>query len=294
MVLLDTIEANLPKIMEKGTNIIVALLEGTAKMLPKVIQGAFDVMLAFVNGLADSIRKNTPQMIEAISNLMTAIRDSAIATLKAAIPDFVKAGADIVGGLIDGIKGKIKDAAKAAANLAGNAFTAAQRALESKSPSKKFAELGISCVDGMAGAMNKYSDRVSTASEDMANGAIDVMQDAISSISDIINDDLDGAPTIRPVIDLTDIKMGVKSIDTLLSQNRSIDVSATKTKAAQISNSMINGKNDSGSTTNKTTTNQSNLSVINNYYSPKALDELTISRNQRRESQRLQLMLASS
>lgn len=268
MALLDTIVTNLPKIVEKGVTLVVALTNGIATMLPTIIQAAFNLILAFVNGLADAIRKNTDPMIAAIKNLMSSIIEGGKKVLSAAVPEFVTAGTAIVDGFIEGIKSKIWETAKWAANLAKSALDAAKKALDSSSPSKKFAELGMYCAIGMANGLNKYSDRAIVASTSVGTSVVESLQKTVSNISDIINGDLDGSPTIRPVVDLTNVKMGVNSINSLFKQKQGITVSTTATKASSMSDEINNSKiiSSSKSNTKKTAnTDDSPLTIQNTY-----------------------------
>jgi len=232
LALLDTVMVNLPKIIEKGVAIVVALINGITKSLPKVIQAAFNLIITFVNGLADAIRNNTDRMIAAAGNLMSAMMEGCEKVLAAAVPDFVTAGTNIVRGFIDGIKNKIKDAAWWAANLAYSAIRSAKDALGIDSPSKAFSALGMYSAIGMANGLNAYSDRAVNASEGMGTSVVGSLQKAVSKISDVFNSDLDGSPTIRPVLDLTDINKGLNSA---FDKSQVINVDSVRSKTAAIS-----------------------------------------------------------
>lgn len=233
MVLLDTILTNLPKIIEKGVAIVVALVAGVIKSLPLIVQATFDLILAFVNGLANAIRKNTDPMIEAFSNLMSAMIEGGKKVLTAAVPDFVKAGADVVGGFVSGIKSKISEGAKWGANLGSAALDAAKKALDSHSPSKAFEEVGMYAAEGLAGGLKKFTGLVATEAENIGRTAVSALSRAVSGISDSISGDMDVTPTIRPVLDLSDVNKGLNST---FGKNQAINVDEIRSKTATISN----------------------------------------------------------
>jgi len=85
---------------------------------------------------------------------------------------------------------------------------------------------------GMANGLNAYSDRAVNASEGMGTSVVGSLQKAVSKISDVFNSDLDGSPTIRPVLDLTDINKGLSST---LDKSQVINVDGVRSKASTIS-----------------------------------------------------------
>ena len=52
---------------------------------------------------------------------------------------------------------------------------------------------------------------VANAADDMGGGVIDAMKDSLSRVSDVLDSDMDMAPTIRPVIDMSDVEDGLNS-----------------------------------------------------------------------------------
>ena len=71
--------------------------------------------------------------------------------------------------------------------------------------------------------MEDYSYKAVDATENMA----DTITSTISSIVDMVNSDIDSEPTIKPVLDLSNITDGVNQMDGMLSANRSINLAAS-------------------------------------------------------------------
>lgn len=239
--LLDAILVNLPKLVQKGVDIIVAIVKGITDALPRIIQAGFDLILAFVNGLANGIRANTDPMIKAMENLVDAMIEAGKKVLWASVPDFVKAGLEAVGGFLRGIRGRDSEVKESGRQLANSALVSARKTLDSNSPSREFAKLGGYAADGFALGLTKCT-KVIAAGKDMGTTAMDALRSTISSIADIVNSDMDTTPTIRPVIDLTDVKSGVNTIDSLLNQRQGINVSSTTNKTASIATKISNQK----------------------------------------------------
>ena len=65
---------------------------------------------------------------------------------------------------------------------------------------------------------------VSKSSSGMAKSAIDTVRNSISRISDMVSSDIDTQPTIRPVLDLSDVRNGANTISGMFSGNRTLAV----------------------------------------------------------------------
>ena len=108
-------------------------------------------------------------------------------------------------GLTDGKSGVVAAAQK----VAQEAFEAAKVTLGIKSPSRKFAEIGKYVDAGFAQGMV-------SGEKDVCKTAANVMNNALREVSDIVNSDMDVQPTIRPVLDLSDIQNGAAGIHKMM------------------------------------------------------------------------------
>jgi len=128
--------------------------------------------------------------------------------------------------LINGLKRGIQDAAgnvvSAAKKVVSNAISAAKNLLGIHSPSKVFADIGKYSGEGFIQGLKSYSSKVADASEDVGKGAIDGISSAISGIADALNSDMDMEPTIRPVLDLSDVEMGTSRLNALFSRTQAM------------------------------------------------------------------------
>lgn len=237
--LLEGIAAKLPDLIQAGANIIIAFLEGIGQQVPRVIDAGFKMIIDFINGLADSIRENTPTLLEAVANLCTAFLDGILNFL--GISEFVNVGKNIVNGIIDGIQSMISNVVSTVENLADQALDGIRDFLGIASPSKAFAEVGKFCAVGMADGITKYASGVTDATEDMGDASLKTMQDTMSRLTDAMNADLDSAPVITPVLDLTDVKSGANTLANMLSKGQSYSLAQNVSKQAQLSSALQNG-----------------------------------------------------
>ena len=152
------------------------------------------------------------------------------------------AGVYVVQGFSKGITASTFMATAAAVVMAQAALNAARALLKINSPSKVFMKVGQSVPEGFSMGIDKLGGMVVGSTTAMAENALNGTRKAIARISDIVNSDIDSQPTIRPVMDLTDVEYGANAIDSLLSMNPSVGAIA---KLQGISASMNNRQNGS-------------------------------------------------
>ena len=130
--------------------------------------------------------------------------------------DFYNAGKNLVQGFARGISENSFIAEIKAAAMADSAYEAAKEALDINSHSKIFRKLGFSIPEGLAMGIDKLGYVVRNSVISMTDSAIRGTKNAISRIASIVTSDVDTQPTIRPVLDLSDIKSGANAIRNML------------------------------------------------------------------------------
>ena len=183
--------------------------------------------------------KNT-SVTEAVDNMMTAV----VSWVRAKYQKMYNAGSYLVDGFVAGIDENDYKAAAQAAAMAEAAKLAAEEALGIASPSKVFKKIGRFVPEGFAIGIDKFSYMVKNSSTAMADGAIDGVTKSISRISDIINADIDTQPTIRPVLDLSDVQSGAGMINDMFGMNPSMGVLANVGSISSMMNDRQNGDSD--------------------------------------------------
>ena len=99
--------------------------------------------------------------------------------------------------------------------LGGTAIEATEDELEINSPSRVFARIGEYCVRGFSNGLIENSRMIESASEGITNTAIDSMKTVVGHIADIINGEVQVDPTIRPVMDLSNVEAGAAAIGSM-------------------------------------------------------------------------------
>lgn len=222
----------------------------------------------FRNGgasLIDALVKGIDSGINIVTTAVQRLVNKAVIEVRTKYENFRKAGEYLVEGFAKGITDKTYLAEAQSRAMAKASLTAAEKALDENSPSEEFYKLGDYGVIGFANAFRDGIDRSYRSGTELAEASIRGTSNAISHLADAINSDLDTQPTIRPVLDLTDVHSGIRQLDTMMSRDQAYNIGARMNGAFGENQ---NGVNGSGTTFSFT--------QINN--SPKALSNIDIYR----------------
>lgn len=190
-------------------NVIITNLQKQITSKSATFQKAgVDIMTKFAAGITSSKNKVMSSVTSPISGAVTSIRNYYI--------NFYSAGSYLVSGFASGISANTWRAEAKAKAMANAAEKAAKEALDINSPSRVFAALGSGVVEGFVKGISDNESDSAYASKHMARNAIDSFSEAISGINDILSGDMDVQPTIRPVLDLSDVRSGAGAINGLL------------------------------------------------------------------------------
>jgi tape measure domain-containing protein len=242
--LLKGIADHIEEVVKAGIDIVLNFMKGVISKLPAIVDTAFKLIIAFINGLAIAIDKNHNALYDAVGKLIDAI----VKAITDLWPRLVKIGENIIKGFIEGFGNMAKALMDAVKGVVGSAVDGVKKFLGIKSPSRVFAEIGKYSVMGFAKGLNDFSNLAVDGANNVGTAAIDSLRNAVGNISDAVNGDIDMNPTIRPVLDLSDITSGAGKINSMLDKNQRITVSTANIKASSISKGMqTNSKVQNGS-----------------------------------------------
>ena len=197
--------------------------------------------VSITNALVSGITKGSSKVSTAFTtNLVTAVT-----SIRNQRSNFFSAGGYLAEGFANGITAKAFEAQAAAVAMATAALEAAKDALGIESPSKEAYKMGGYYGLGFVNAIDDYGDKVRKASINMAEYAKSGMSDAIQKIRDNVSGDMDIHPTIRPVVDLSEVKTGVDAINDMLMKDRRFGA----TTGIGAVTSMMNRRGQNGSNT---------------------------------------------
>lgn len=213
---LSTVGGDLINSISKGmTSKQTLLISSSNKMLSEMHQAITSKYEVFhkvgvnlMGKLLSGISTQKSRISKAISTLMTSI----ITATNAYYSKFYAAGGYLVDGFANGISANTYKAKAKAKAMAKAAEDAAKRQLDEHSPSKVFYQIGAYAGEGFVNAFGDYATESYKASSELAASARSGLSDAIRKVYDVINSDMDMQPTIRPVLDLSDVQAGAGTL----------------------------------------------------------------------------------
>lgn len=275
---ITAITSNVANVAVAAVQLIIGFISGIVSKMPDIVQSAFDMVIALINGIADAIRNNKDKVFDAIGNLITAIGE-ALLDLGSRLVEF---GKNIIEGMINGIKQKASDLVSAAMDAVTSTVEKVAKFLGIASPSKLMAQMGTYWGEGFIVGIKSTTKGIGKAATAVGNKAVNAMSYAMSMIQNQLDTDLDYSPTIRPVIDLTEVNKGVNTINKSLGQNGGILLSSAYNKTNGIALAMADkGINTSGKDSD--TTDSKTIVFTQNNYSPKELSAIEIYRQTRNQ-----------
>ena len=201
-----------------------------------VKQAAIDLISEVIDGFESKIKD-----VEKSSKKVTDAGKDAIRNKRGA---FYNAGAYLVEGFAAGISENDYKAEAKARAMARAAVAAAQAALGEHSPSKVFNEIGDYAGQGFINGLSDYEQKSYKASAEVANYARRGLGDSIRKIKDLIESDVDTQPTIRPVLDLSNVQSGMDAVSGLFDTRANVDlVTNVGSISSRMNRNIQNGKN---------------------------------------------------
>ena len=210
----------------------------------KGVESKESLLVGVGKNMASKFASGISQNTKAIKDSFSAVLKAAISLIKSYYSQFREAGKYAVDGFADGISANTYKARAKAKAMADAASEAAAKALDERSPSKVFYGIGDYAGVAFVNALKDHTTKAYKASFEMASKAKSGLSDAIAKISDVINSDIDTQPTIRPVLDLSDVRAGASSISGMFGANPSIGVMSNVRAITSMMNGNQNGGND--------------------------------------------------
>lgn len=204
------------------------------------ILNAMQILFAEVNKQAGN---NSEGMVTKFTDIAKAAVTSMASDSVIAVAG--QSGLALVQGFTMGINDNQYLATIAGRSLGTAALNAAKEALDENSPSKEAYKVGAFFGEGLVGGIKEYSSKVYNTSYDVAEYAKNGLSRAISSITNLITDDMDAQPTIRPVLDLSDIEAGAGYMNAMFANGPTVGVMANLNGiSSNVRSKLQNGTNN--------------------------------------------------
>ena len=218
------------------------------------------VMTNLIAGIRSKDQTARDTFVQIVSGCLTAIRNK--------YTDFYNAGKYLVEGFADGITANTYLAKARARAMAAAAARAAERELDEQSPSKVGYRIGDFFGLAFVNAISDYADKSYKAGTNMAAAAKNGLSNAISKIREFVDGEMEVQPTIRPVLDLSEVRSGAGRLTAILSRSQAMKISSSMNR--ETTGEIQNGDG--------TPSVGNSYSFVQNNYSPKALSRIDIYR----------------
>lgn len=218
------------------------------------------VMTNLIAGIRSKDQTARDAFVQIVSGCLTAIRNK--------YTDFYNAGKYLVEGFADGITANTYLAEARARAMAAAAARAAERELDEHSPSKVGYRIGDFFGLAFVNAISDYADKSYKAGTNMAAAAKNGLSNAISKIREFVDGEMEVQPTIRPVLDLSEVRSGAGRLTAILSRSQAMKISSSMNR--ETTGEIQNGDG--------TPSVGNSYSFVQNNYSPKALSRIDIYR----------------
>ena len=244
------------KLSTSGANLIVSFINGVKSKS----SSASSVISEIVTGMHKAITSKLSSFVSAgeviITKLSNAIKSKSAAVVASfsisitlAITaiigyrgSFASAGEYLGSGLVEGINSKQTAVYNAGYRLGQKAVQGEKDGQKSKSPSKLTIQSGKWLGEGLVIGIRSMGSKVYNAGHNLGDSAANSISSAVAKMTDFVSEGIDSTPTIRPVLDLSDVESGVGTIDGLLGGSRSMSIMSNVNSIS----SMMNRRNQNG------------------------------------------------
>ena len=197
-------------------------------------------MKTAMSGLPGAIKASTSNTTSATKSLVSKASNA----IKSNKSSMSSAGKDLGNGLVQGINSKQSAVYSAGYKLGQKAVQGEKDGQKSKSPSKLTIKAGKWFGEGLVIGIDKMGSKVYSAGYNAGDTAVNAMSRAIANVTDIVNTDIDSQPTIRPVLDLDDVRAGASTLNSMFGMQPSLGVLANVGSISSMMNRHQNGTND--------------------------------------------------
>lgn len=212
--------------------------------LASAFEGGMGQVKSAGTSIADGLARALETRLKLVSKVAKSGVSSAATAVKNNYNSFYGAGKFLGDGLIAGIKAKMDAVYQAAYALGQKAVQGEKDGQQSASPSKATIKAGKWLGEGLIIGINRMGNAVYDAGKTMGAAATDSISKSIQTISEFIDSDIDAQPTIRPVLDLSEVEAGANGISDMFGVNPSVALMSNIGSINSMMNRRQNGSND--------------------------------------------------
>ena len=192
-----------------------------------------------------SIANGVKSKSSSVSSAASSAAISGAQGARGAYSSMYNAGSYLMDGLKNGINNRKWVAINAAEKVARQITNITNAVFGEHSPSRVFMQIGRYLDEGLAIGINDSSDVATNSASNMANSVIGNVQNAISISGDLFSANADAQPTIKPIVDLSEVRRGANAISGIFGSGPSVGVMANVNAISSSMNGRIQNGNNS-------------------------------------------------
>ena len=195
-----------------------ATMSSAIKAVVSAISGFRQRFYNAGSSLAGGLKQGLDSKSSNMSSKITSALQSSVSTIRGYRGKFYNAGVYVVAGFIQGLDSQIRRAQSKINELSSKVAQAMKVSNQIESPSKLYRSFGQYVVQGLILGIDDEVEDAAKASANMASVTLAGFNSAISQVASIVDSGMDFQPTIRPVLDLTELQNGVNQANALFSE----------------------------------------------------------------------------
>jgi tape measure domain-containing protein len=283
---------------------VKTLSTAVTAMVPPVVMSTTLVSTSFKT-MSTTVLQSTAQMVVGFSSYVPIMAASSTAMGRAAGQNLVREvqnqvgpagnagyqiGTAVTQGMRNGIQNGSYLVSAAARSVALQALASSKAALGVHSPSREYFKVGDFMDQGLADGQIRNVKTVTNASKYVAEASIKQMKKSLSNVANAITGDMEVAPTIRPVLDLSGVKQGASTLGSMFGAPKlRLDNNFALAQSAQATIEPDDDDDDEPMDLQERVTQ---VTFIQNNTSPKALSASELNRSTRNQIARAKEELA--
>lgn len=193
-------------------SVISKFYDDTLEVMNNGCQAYHDAGANAVYSYRDGMSKNQTVIIICVRELINQINT----TMNSLVGRFTDLGVRCVEGFANSINSHRSLASIAATNMANSAIAAARLTLGVHSPSRVFTEIGDYTGSAFTDTLLSYAKDSESAGNRLAEGAIEGLQNSISTLMMMLESGINTDIVITPVLDLSQIQNGTQTLASML------------------------------------------------------------------------------
>jgi tape measure domain-containing protein len=292
----QTIDEKVPELIESAKQMIESIVDGIVLALEEGIPWLKEQMKKVANALWTAFKEffgiNSPSklmqsggdniilgLIEGLGGGIAKVGEKALEigkkvfeSIKEGIGDVTEIAGDVISGLKNGIESGFENIGDTAKSLGGKLKDGFCDFLGINSPSKVMTESGMFAGEGVVIGLEKMARAVGKTSENIGNSAVEGMSKSLSELGSGLSGDMDLSPTIRPVIDMSNVESGLNNT---FGKRQTLNVDGINAKVSDISRIRHDNDNPNREYGNTSTDNSKTETVINVYNTVRNDNDIT-------------------